>query len=538
MFRKSLQAALVVLLVLVLSSSALALPPQDALSARPAESVYTVLCINDLSGLLQDIFSQSNLDLVMPLIPPDEADGIKMIAAIASQVPAKSVLISAGMANTGPFVQGAISIPASARSKLDKVADGSATGAEIFTLLAGEGGMMFAGGFSPELNKGDKGQYYTIMEMVAIAAKDDLLLIASSPEELEASIGALEKKENRLSFKRRFDSPNYWLTHMDIPTIAAFATQLGGDVSAFGAPAEYFKAPLEFEFGFTLKPDSFLLSTAVNVLESVANSAIYKDIKPSKGANMLQVGGGKLFLAVSSPLLLDATQFKAYPETAEAWNNIISAVNGLGITENEVVDILNGSISIALGSDATVMGASIPGGYVALTGRNGAAAKILGKIMELPGAPLVPLKADGWDSLFVADPAALPASLALGVMNETLFAGLVNSGALSKAPELPAEISKMIDKPLFGIGFVDVVGIQNWLKQELANPSSLITASIPEEVKGILNLVLEAELSVPLIKLWSAELETAFMEFSIVDVPQEKQLLQRLISIGKMFIQN
>ena len=538
MFRKSFQAAFVVLLVLAFSSAALALPPQDALSVRPAESIYTVLCVNDLSGVLKEIFSQANLDMVIPLVPPDEAEGIKMIAGIASQIPAKSVLISAGMSMSGPFVQAAVSIPASLRKNLDSVAKGDASPGDLFTLLAGEGGMMFAGMFSPEPMKGAKGPYYSLMGQVAIAAKDDLLLIASSLEELEASIGALEKKENRLSFKRRFDSPNYWLMHMDMPTMTALATAFGGDVSAISSHVDVFKAPMELEFGVTSKPDSVLISTAVNILECLANSAMYKDMKPAKGANLLQAGGGKLVLALSSPLLVDAAQFKAYPETAFVWGEFIKHLGMINITEGEIEDLLNGAFSLALGSDATVMGANIPGGYLALTGRNGAAAKILEKIMALPDAPLVPLKADGWDSLFVADPAALPIPLTLGVMKETLFAGVVNSDSLSKTPAVPAEISKLLDNPLFGIGFVDVAGIWNWFKQELANPSSLITATIPEEAKGVLSLVMEADLSVPLIKLWSTELDNVFMEFSIIDVPKEKMLLPRLISIMQMFMDN
>ena len=536
MFRKSLKTAFVVLLVLAFSSAALALQPQDALSARPAESVYTVMCVNDFNGLLQYIFSQNNINMVTSLLKPDEAQIVNLIASFASQIPAKSVLIALGLADMGPFVQAVVSMPDSARSKLDKVANGSANGIEIVTLLLGDAGMMFAGGFEPEVRKGEKISYYSLDDQLVFTAKDDLLLISSSLADLEASIGAIENKENRLSLKRRFDSPNYWLLHMDVPMAAMFAAAFGQDVSEIGDPAKFFKAPLECEIGFTLNPGSFLMSSAVNILESFADTSSFKNKKPAKGANMFLAGGGKLLFALSAPLCIEAADMKAYPELAAVWNEFIEGLGSLGIPEQDIVNILNGSVSIAFGSDATIMGASMPGGYIALTGQNGAAANILGKLMDSPGSPFAPLKADGWDSLNMVDPAALPIPLLLGVKKETLFVGVVNTNALDKTPELPADLAKLLDNPLFGIGLVDMAGIWNWLRQEVANPSSLLSMTTPDEVKGILSHILEADLSVPVVKLWSSELETAFMEFTIVDVPEEKRLMPRLFSLGQMFM--
>jgi len=49
------------------------------------------------------------------------------------------------------------------------------------------------------------------------------------------------------------------------------------------------------------------------------------------------------------------------------------------------------------------------------------------------------------------------------------------------------------------------------------------------------NNILAADLSVPLIKTWSSDMETGFIEFSVVDVPKGKRLLPRLVELGKMF---
>ena len=52
MFRRSLKTFFALLLVFVLSSAALALQPQDSISARPEGSIYTVLRVDDTGKLL------------------------------------------------------------------------------------------------------------------------------------------------------------------------------------------------------------------------------------------------------------------------------------------------------------------------------------------------------------------------------------------------------------------------------------------------------------------------------------------------------
>ena len=541
MFRKCFRIVFAVLLVFALSSGALALQPQDALSARPAQSIYTVIGIEDMNSLLKYVLSPANVEMLTSLAGPDQADGINLVVAIATQIPAKSVLVAAGLTMEGPFAQVVATMPESLKDKLGKLSDGSAKGVDIISLLLGEGGMMLAPLIEDgiEAQKGPNGAYYTLMGMVALAAKDNLLMIASSPDQLDASLEALAKKDNRLALKRRSDSQNFWFTHIDMPTAVAMAGAFGGDMSEFGNPDELiklFKAPLEMEFALSPKPDSVLLSVAVNALESIANMEGFADLKPVKGANLFMAGGGKLLFALSSPLAFSAADIKANPAIGEAWGNFVSQLEALGMTEKDFEDLLNGSFSVALGSDANVMGIDIPGGYIALTGREGAAAKILGKLMALGAAPVNAVKADGWDSLYAVDPEMAPVSLIFGIKKDTLFAGLAKSDAVNKAPALPDGVAKTLNDPLFGIGFLDAAGIWNWLKQEMANPGSLLAANMEDEVKGIMNFFLEAELSVPLIKLWCPELERSFMEFTTVDVPLEKGILHRLYELGKMFM--
>ena len=543
MLRKSIKKTIfVVLFIFVLSSAAMALSPHNALSSKPAESFYTVISVNDLNGLLRTIFSPANLSMVKSMMGPQEALGVDMVSLFVSQIPANTVVFNAGMtAEMIPFVQAAAAMPDSARSRLDKIADGSATGVDIVTLLMGDAGAALAGGFEPEVQKGEKGPFYSLQGQVVFAAKENLLLMATSQAELEASIDALENEGNRLAFKRRFDSPNYWLIHVDYNSLARIAGAIGDEnLAQLQVLTDLFKAPLEIEFAFTPNPDSFLISCAVNVLESVADTESFKDKKPVIGGGMFLAGGGKMLLALSSPIAFNKNQLRMYPKVLEAWDEVMSELAAIDISEGDIESMLNGSVSLSLGSDATIMGMNgpmnVPGGYITLTGQEGVAARILGKLVSTQAAPLVPIQVDDWEMLYTVNQGVLPMPIHIGVMKDTLFLGFVDSEALGKKPELSPEVAKMLEAPLFGAGVIDTGAIWNRMRQESASPQSIL-ALIPgiEAVKAILDDILEADLSVPLIRIWSPELEVSFTELSIADVPEEKQLLKRIMKYAEMF---
>ena len=98
----------------------------------------------------------------------------------------------------------------------------------------------------------------------------------------------------------------------------------------------------------------------------------------------------------------------------------------------------------------------------------------------------------------------------------------------------------MLNTPLFGVGVIDTAAVWKWVRQEIADPNSLLSASLAQNdeadaVKDLLQVILEAELSVPLVKIWSSELEKSFLECSVVDVSQGKRLLPRLLEAARMF---
>jgi len=114
----------------------------------------------------------------------------------------------------------------------------------------------------------------------------------------------------------------------------------------------------------------------------------------------------------------------------------------------------------------------------------------------------------------------------------TLFIGIVDHGAMDTKPELPSEAVKLLDKKLIGGGFVDMAAIWDYLGKEAADPKSFLLAPVDldEPIINIVKSLFDAELSIPFIKVWVPEVETSFLELTLVDVPREKRLFPKLLS--------
>ena len=148
---------------------------------------------------------------------------------------------------------------------------------------------------------------------------------------------------------------------------------------------------------------------------------------------------------------------------------------------------------------------------------------------------MAPLKVDGWDCAFAVDPTLFQVPLVFGAKGDTLFVGILNAASLAKRPEISAAVSKTLNAPLFGVSVIDTAGIWNWLRQEIADPYSLMSTAMEgqDAAKTIMKDILEADLSLTLIKAWTPELEVSFVECSIVEVPDGKRLLPRVLGAAQ-----
>ena len=546
---------------------------QNALSARPAGASYITARLNDVGGMLRQVFSPANVDILAPLVPPAQLNEFRVMAALASQIPAESLAFVLGFEKTDditPFFQFAISVPDSVRPELDRMAAGEATPIDITTLLLGRGGLPFAGLVEVISNHGPRGPYYSFgtpeETPVVAAARNGFLLLALSSDDLMASIDALENAGNRLAVNRRFNTPDFYFINIDFPALAALAVahheaalqeiDLGGILDS-GPLADLknlmtmpppwaqwmlqdFRAPWELEVAFEAQPGKFIVSSGTNAF-NVMKSAEALVTEPTAGANMFLAGAGRLFYAYAVPMFFfyNPATWDTTPELAEMWRNNVINMLPAGITLSDLENLLAGTLSIVLGSDFTFMGMRVPGGYVALTGQGGAAARILGAIRNSvpPFIQLEQLQARGWDSLFMVSPNMfIPVPVIFGVSGETLFVGLLDSGGLGRTPEIPPAAARLFSEPAVYLSFIDMAAIWSLLREELSDTNSILNLALmnfgpPQNMAEQRRILLDSELSVPFIRIWAPDFETSFLEFTIADVPLGRCVLPRLLTL-------
>ncbi|MDR1650133.1 MAG: hypothetical protein LBR71_07710 [Synergistaceae bacterium] len=530
------------LFAFILSSfPAWALEPQDALIARPKESFYVTLRMNDLSGILRNLLSPANIELIASLAGPSDAQGIRLIGSYASRIPAKSIALVAGLtADEKPFVQIAASMPEELRPKLALVAEGKATTADLAVLILGDDSPLFSILPDVAVRQGKRGPYYTQEgSPFALSAEGNLLLIAFSPEELAASKEALEKADKRLAFGRRFKSPNYCAFHLDMPTAYKITKESGETDKSADALLKAFKTPLNFEIAFDSKPGSFLMSCAVNVLESLAMANRFETLKPIKGGGFFSAGEGKPYFGFGALLDFSPEDMEAFsPKAFTQWNSLLEKLAKEGIAADDVKNLLKGSVSFTAGGSGRLFGQPTPGGSVAFTGQKGAAGSIVKKLLEnekfTSSVPLAPLKSKGWDMLFQVDPSILPASVVLGVKGETLFLGVLDPKTIDKEPSFSPQVAKFLAEDSYSTLFFDFPVLWEHLRRELLNEKSffsegLRTRPFAKNVKEIL----EGDIPVGLLKAWMPTVETSFLEIQTVAVPPEKNILPRLVDLLK-----
>lgn len=524
--------------------------PQDALSARADSSAYLAFRMNDLGGTLRSIFSPANVAAVTSVMTGGEAQTARLVAALMENVPLRSLAFAAGTTADGePFLQLAASVAKESRAKLDSVGKGEATTEDLVRLLLGEGGLMLAAAAPPlSAQRGERGAYYLIDDKVALAAHDDLLVMALSAKDLEDSLDALKDAKKRLSLKRRFKSPAWYYLHCDFPAMAELGARdgKGVDEKIMEALKNAFRVPLRMEVDFESKADGMLISVAANIIEVFSFGDRLKDIKPQTGAGFFLVGDGEPFFGLSTISSFSGGDLKIHAELQRVWENILAETSKRGITEADIENMLNGSFSFVVGNRATILGNRAPGVYLAMTGRKGAAAKILNAVLAdesfSMAVPLAPLTVKGWDNLYRVDPMLVPVPLIFGTKGDSLFVGMLDPEVMGGKPAFPAPAQKMLKSKLFAAGFLDVDALWKYLGSQIEDESTalgggarmLMGEALYDAVKDIFG----ADLPVTFVKFWAPTQDTAFEELSMPNATrtdaEDKRLLPRIMKAVKV----
>lgn len=548
MRRRGLWAFTVFLMLWV--SAAWGAVPQEALSKRSPKAIYMALSIDDLGGLVRYVLSSENIDLFAPLMDEKTLEGARMISAVVSKMPVGTAALAAGTdENLVPFLQLALALPAELQPKLDLVESGQAKAEDIVSLLLGDGGLVFAPLLESELRKGDQGFYSLKDGSVVLTARSGLLLMGLSAGDLEASLKALADREERLPLNRRLEARNLSLLHLDFATMLHIAESRKDeasekpfdeiDANVLGA---YFKAPLEIEYGYEKTPEHFLVSVAANVEEAFSSAYLERlaEIEPEAGGALFLTGTGRPLFALGSKWSFKSSDLAVYPEVANLWKEGIGLLAQYGISEAEVENLLSGSVSLVCGGSASVMGGKSPGAYLALTGREGAAASIFKKIVgneDFSSAlPTVPVEMKDWEAVLQVDPALLPLPVLLGVKGETLLLGIQDAASLNAAPELSAELRSLLEKSSMSTSFFDFKAIGAALNNILNDEKSPLPGLLPSETLPLLKGVLGAELSVPFVGIWAPRSDRAFAEGLLVEVPSGKGLMAEIVKAASSLL--
>ena len=190
MWRKAAKTATAATLslFLVLSSGAWAVLPDDALTGRPNSSFRFKIRLDGLKNI-KNIFDHPAIGLYSAILKEGKTGGIMYALNLAFELNPQSIEFIIGTDAGQQFLQMAVSMPKTALPQLYLIELGIATKAEMNEFLTGESRKSL----NPMISEGTNGPYYLFKDTVFLAARENLLIIALSLEDLDASLNALDK---------------------------------------------------------------------------------------------------------------------------------------------------------------------------------------------------------------------------------------------------------------------------------------------------------------------------------------------------------
>ena len=525
--------------------SAKAALPENALIVRPDDSVYFVLKLDDTSAFLKWLASDENINLFMPLIlkSEDSSDiigGIEFFRAFATKTPIKSAAIIVGAYDPGakkpPFFQMAFTVDSSMAGTVKKVADGTAEDADFAKLVLGNDNPLTA--IAQTMIKAEKLRNggYRIDNEVFLKVQDDMLVLALTADELEASLGALNDGKAGLFSKvaRNFTEKDFALAHVDYNTLNKLDTDNDLD-DADKLITELFDKPLNFELAFESRPDKFILSFGINLVEALKKKYADKvdsSVKSVKGS-YITLGGTKNPLAALGGVL-NLSALKDSKETKSAWNELARQMRvRFGISEDEISSFFRGPFSFTVNDSVTYEGFKMPAFYILQTGMKDSASKIFARLSKSPHFQKIQ------EGILQLDSSLSPISCLIQDKGETLGINFAELSSLSGKPSVKPALQSLLDAEGISAIWIDFDEIRSWIMDDengvmaMALPMAKIMGygEIAEAVRDVLT----AEFSVPSFSLRAESIETFRFEFANAKINSENGILARLVKIYQKF---
>ena len=535
-------AFLAALITVIFAGSAYALQPEDALSTRPEDSVYTVLKLQNASKFLQWVFSKENVEIFAPLFLKGKSKleiiaATEFVSALASMAPVRSAAIVTGMTKNDAkqkqqFFQAALNFSSEVSTPVKRIEAGLANASDVAKLLIGD---RMAASFAETMIKiqKEKDNIYRVNNDIFMSAVDGTVLLGSSVTEIRRAMKAVNDKDTRLLNKkaRKFSAEDFALFHADIVTAAELNNALkSGDMDV----RKYFAKPVDMEFAFTRLTDKFVMSMGLNLTEALTKK--YADMLAAQTAKMNYVKGGNIDLDIggtASPLVAVGTyvDFDAMDDFDE-WKAVIEAVMRnmrvrFKVSNEEPQALFDGPFSLVVNDTVTYEGFKIPALYVSQQGKKGAAAAVYDKFTKSQYFSKVK------DGILQLDSSISPVSCLAVDKGEKLGMYFAELSSLEQKPVLKPALADLMNRESTASSWIDFEGIQSWILDEnngvMTMLAPLMTLGGYGKYYKALHDVLTAEFSVPSMSIWSKAPEAIHMEFAVKEINPENGLFMRIL---------
>ena len=540
--RKVLAAALLGLLVF--AGYALAVPAENALSPQPDDSVYAVMKLNNTGNFLRWVLSQENIDVFMPLILAHEDSNeimgaIEMARAVIDKTPLEALAVTAGVTKSGmPLLQAAFTVNSDLAATVRKIASGSADAKDIAKLFLGNDSPFAA--LAESMIKVERdGDKYIIDNELVLKTEGDLLLLSISGEEIDKSLEALKDSKARLFAKtpRKFDTEDFIFIHVDPET----AKKLDDSKELDDVKLEkYFARPLNVELAFKRFPERFVTAFGLNLKEALKKEYIDKYFNPAKlvtakgGHINLNAAGGSTSPLIAFGGIFNVAGLNESKETRKIWAEMVKQVKRFKISEEELFNALNGSVSFIVNGSMNIEGVNIPSIFMSATGPKGAAEKIYNKL----AATQFFAKLQGQENILQVDSSISPVSCLITRDNDTLAVNMAEAAALAEKPQPAGALADLMNRDAISALVIDFAGIQAWIKDNgvfnFVMPMANVFGygKIAEQVREVLN----AKLSVPSVAMWAESPEIIYWDFAIENINAQDGLFAKLVKIAREYM--
>ena len=538
---------LAVLCSVLFAGSVFAAQPEDALSSRHDDSVYMVLRVEDTPRLMKWVLSREHFDLFGPMILGRNADiqlalGYEFVSRLLEVMPIRSAAMITGTTRAGakqkmpaPFFQAAFTVSPEFEGLLDKIADGIASASDIADLLVGD---KTASVFTQTMLKveRDKDNILRVNNDIYMSAKDGVVLVGSSVNEIRLAVRALKEPDTRLlaKFSRRFTEKDFALLHIDYDTMAEFDTDK--ELEELNL-RKYLEKPFEVEFAFHRVPDKFTMSVGMNMMSALKKK--YADVLRKQAESMKKTAGGFIDLEgtgnSTSPLAALGTQLDfAVLKENDVWKPVISRLLRnlrvrFGISEEETASILTGPFSAVVNGTVPFESFKLPAVYMSMTGTKGAAAKVYEKLIKSPHFSKVQ------DGVLQLDTSISPVACLAVDRGEKLGVDFAEVSSLAEKPTLKPALAALMEREAIASMWADFEGIQSWLND---SENGVFTTLAPiaaimgysRQVKALRD-VLAAEFSLPSVAIWGDSPEVIHAEFAVKEIDYKKGLIATIINV-------